>query len=78
MGVQSNSEPAAPWRHWLIAFWAVLSIAFAAYVGIAAPLVPYFAPSFAPLAIAVPPLMVVLLLAALVWLVLAGLPKRDS
>ena len=76
MGVPSNNEPTGRWRRWLMAFWVILSIAFAAYVGIAAPLLPFFAPSFAPLAIAVPPLMVVLLLTGLAWLVLLGLPKR--
>lgn len=78
MDAPSNSELRGKWRKRLMVLWIAASIVFALYLAVAAPLVPFFAPSFAPVAIILPPLMVVMMGTALAWLVLLVLPNRQG
>ena len=76
MDAPSRSELRGKWRKRLMLFWVLVSIAFAIYLAVAAPLVPFFQPSFAPVALALPPIMVVMLISGLAWLILLVLPRR--
>jgi hypothetical protein len=67
-----------PRRRSLFWAWVGLTVLVAVAVGVYAPVAEYFGAGMRPVAIIIPPLMIVLLSAGLAWLVwLVSAPRRD-
>jgi hypothetical protein len=78
MQIASTRSAQRNWRRGV--FWLRIagSVALAAYLSLAGPLVPYVGIDYAAVALALPPFMVLLLASGFAWLVILAQSRRHT